>query len=186
MKITDIKGPLKVCDLVINYNPEQSKLWNIEWNPDISNSILNQNNNRCYFIVVDDEIYKIGYSDCQGGIRSTINTYCGSGNSGRPSDRTHGIHILIAEELLKGKKVELYFSYLVDIEIQIPLMNGEIENIKIYREVEKTFPKWNLQEANIAWPKYIQESRVRLCQEGIKVKLEDLKSRLSILGLFNY
>jgi hypothetical protein len=194
MKITDLTGLLKVCDLVINYNPEQPKLWNVEWNSDISNSILNQNNNRCYFIVVNDEIYKIGYSDCQGGIRSTINTYCGSGNSGRPSDRTHGIHILIAEELLKGKKVEFYFSYLVDIEIQILLMNGEVENIKttisgkileeanlkIYREVEKTFPKWNLQEANISWPKYIQESRVRLCQEGIKVKLEDLKSRLSI------
>ena len=48
MKITDLTGLLKVCDLVINYNPEQPKLWNVEWNSDISNSILNQNNNRCY------------------------------------------------------------------------------------------------------------------------------------------
>jgi hypothetical protein len=110
MKISEVSNKIKVCDMVINNNSEDRRLWDIIWSRDCSTNILTQENGRCYFIVVDGVINKIGYSDCKGGIKSTIESYKSSGNSGRPSDRTHGIHILIAEELLKGKSVEFYFT----------------------------------------------------------------------------
>jgi len=93
MKIHELNSPIKVCDLSLNESESDRALWNINWNRNIDNSILTQKNSRCYYIVVNDEIFKIGYSDCDGGIKSTINSYRSSGNSGRPSDRTHGIHV---------------------------------------------------------------------------------------------
>jgi hypothetical protein len=91
---------------------------------DIDDKILSLNNGRCYYIVVNDEIYKIGYSDCKGGIMSTIRSYRDSGNTGRPSDRTHGIHVLITEQLLYENKVEVYFHYMESKKHELLLMDG--------------------------------------------------------------
>lgn len=190
MKITEIVNKIKACDIVLNSNQSDRRLWDTIWS-NCGNEILNQNNGRCYFIVVNDEIYKIGYSDCQGGIKSTIDTYKSSGNSGRPSDRTHGIHVLIAEELLKGNKVEVYFSYNPIIEFEITLMDGskkivsqslsgkilETENMNIYLSKEHKHPIWNLQEAGKPWPTYLQESRNNLL-DGKPATIESIKNRL--------
>ena len=188
MKINEIRS-IKVCDITLNECDDDKRLWNINW---INlGDILTQNNGRCYFIVVDDDIFKIGYSDQKGGIKATITSYMSSGNSGRPSDRTHGIHILIAEQLLMGKKVEFYFSYNDDIDFTIKLMNGEdkiikqslsgktleIENVRIFKERENKFPIWNLQEAGDSWPKYIQDSRIDLLN-GNHATLESIKKRV--------
>lgn len=194
MKIECLSNPIRVCKLIINDNPEQTPLWNIVWDEEISNDILRQENGRCYYIVVNSTIYKIGYSDCKGGIRSTISSYRSSGNSGRPSDRTHGIHILIAEELLKGNNVEIFFNYNDLISIDLKLMDGnsvsvdhsisgkilELKNIDIYKtNNNNNYPIWNLQEANNPWPDHVQESRMRLINEKVPVKLSDIKSRLN-------
>lgn len=192
MKISEVVNPIKVCDIKLNENSGDRRLWDILWSSEISDAILTQNNGRCYFIVVNDEIYKIGYSDCQGGIKSTFDTYKGSGNSGRPSDRTHGIHILIAEELIKGNKVEVYFTYNPTIEFELTLMDGttekvyeslsgkilETKNMQIYLKKEAgKHPIWNLQEAGRPWPTYIQESRMNLLN-GTPATIEGLKSRV--------
>lgn len=193
MKITEIVNKIKVCDIELNKNEADRKLWNTVWSQDVSNQILTQNNGRCYFLVVNGEIYKIGFSDCQGGIKSTIDTYKSSGNSGRPSDRTHGIHILIAEELLKGNKVEVYFAYNPDISVELDLMDGsrktishslsgkilETENMLIYISKMGRHPVWNLQEAGKPWPTYLQESRNTLLA-GTPATMESLKTRLGI------
>ncbi len=193
MKITEIVNKIKVCDIELNKNESDRKLWNTVWSTDVSNQILTQNNGRCYFLVVNGEIYKIGFSDCQGGIKSTIDTYKSSGNSGRPSDRTHGIHILIAEELLKGNKVEVYFAYNPDISVDLDLMDGsrktishslsgkilETENMAIYIAKMGRHPVWNLQEAGRPWPTYLQESRNTLLA-GTPATMESLKTRLGI------
>lgn len=193
MKITEIVNKIKVCDIELNTNESDRKLWNTIWSTDVSNQILTQNNGRCYFLVVNGEIYKIGFSDCQGGIKSTIDTYKSSGNSGRPSDRTHGIHILIAEELLRGNKVEVYFAYNPDISVELDLMDGsrktishslsgkilETENMLIYIAKMGRHPVWNLQEAGRPWPTYLQESRNTLLA-GTPATMESIKTRLGI------
>lgn len=193
MKITEIVNKIKVCDIELNTNESDRKLWNTVWSTDVSNQILTQNNGRCYFLVVNGEIYKIGFSDCQGGIKSTIDTYKSSGNSGRPSDRTHGIHILIAEELLRGNKVEVYFAYNPDISVELDLMDGsrktishslsgkilETENMLIYIAKMGRHPVWNLQEAGRPWPTYLQESRNTLLA-GTPATMESIKTRLGI------
>lgn len=191
MKISEVVNKIKVCDITLNTNESDRRLWDTVWSKDIQDKILTQNNGRCYFIVVNDEIYKIGYSDCQGGIKSTIDTYKGSGNSGRPSDRTHGIHILITEELVKGNKVEIYFTYNPSIDVEILLMDGskklvshsfsgkilETENMLIYLSKEGKHPVWNLQEAGKPWPSYIQESRMSLLS-GTPATIESIKNNL--------
>jgi len=193
MKISEISNKIKVCDIIINNNNNDRRLWDIVWNTDCPSNILTQENGRCYFIVVDGDINKIGYSDCKGGIKSTIESYKSSGNSGRPSDRTHGIHILITEELLKGKTVEFYFVYNDLVECVLNLMDGstlvvrqslsgkslEEENLKIYIKKESKHPMWNLQEAGLPWPKYLQESRNTLLA-GAPATLESIKQRLGL------
>lgn len=81
MNINELTKPIKVCDLLLNENNRDRALWNISWNYFLHDSYLTQKNGRCYFIVVNGEIYKIGYSDCDGGIKSTIGSYRSSGNS---------------------------------------------------------------------------------------------------------
>ncbi len=193
MKIDEVVNKIKACDIVLTTNPRDRKLWNTVWNRECSNEILSQNNGRCYFIVVNQEIYKIGYSDCVGGIKATIDTYKNSGNSGRPSDRTHGIHILIAEELLKGSKIEVWFNYNPNLEFELQLMDGskkivtqslsgkilETENMNIYLQKEGRHPNWNLQEAGRPWPTYLQESR-NLLLSGSPATMDSIKLRLNI------
>jgi hypothetical protein len=191
MNKNQLINSIKVCDLSLNENDSDRALWNINWNVEISNSILTQKNGRCYYIVVNDEIFKIGYSDCEGGIKSTINSYRSSGNSGRPSDRTHGIHVLITEQLLLGNKVEIYFHYNPLIVVPLILMDGsvvsvensisgkilEIKNMEIFKNKHNHFPIWNLQEAGKPWPTHIQESRNNLLA-GNPLKLNEVKERL--------
>lgn len=191
MEICELKNPIKVCHFILNENENESPLWDIIWNNNIDERLLKLENGRCYYIVVDEEIFKIGYSDCTGGIKSTINAYRSSGNSGRPSDRTHGIHVLIAEKLLSGNKVEVYFHYNELVESKLSLMDGstilvensisgkilESKNIEIYKNRENKFPEWNLQESGRPWPTYIQESRKNLLS-GRKAKLSEIKERL--------
>jgi hypothetical protein len=191
MNINELTNPIKVCDLSLNENDNDRALWNITWNRDVNNTILSQKNGRCYYIVVNSEIFKIGYSDCDGGIKSTIGSYRSSGNSGRPSDRTHGIHVLIAEQLLLGNKVEIYFHYNPLINVNLTLMDGsivsiensisgkilELKNMEIYKNKHNDFPVWNLQEAGKPWPTHIQESRNNLLS-GNPLKLNEIKERL--------
>jgi len=191
MNINELTNLIKVCDLSLNENDNDRALWNITWNRDVDNTILSQKNGRCYYIVVNDEIFKIGYSDCDGGIKSTIGSYRSSGNSGRPSDRTHGIHVLIAEQLLLGNKVEIYFHYNPLINVNLTLMDGsvvsiensisgkilELKNMEIYKNKHNDFPVWNLQEAGKPWPTHIQESRNNLLS-GNPLKLNEIKERL--------
>jgi hypothetical protein len=193
MKISEVVNKIKVCDIIINNNNSDRRLWDTVWNTECPSNILSQENGRCYFIVVNEDIYKIGYSDCLGGIKSTIDTYKSSGNSGRPSDRTHGIHILIAEELLKGNKVEVYFTYNPTINFELLLMDGstkvvsqslsgkilETENMSIYISKEGKHPIWNLQEAGKPWPSYLQESRNTLLA-GTPANMDSIKNRLGI------
>jgi hypothetical protein len=190
MLITQIPNLFRVghAQLLTESN---TKLWNLVWDSNTPQNILTQDNGRIYFIVVNGQIFKIGYSDSQGGIKNTLTSYSSSGNSGRPSDRTHGIHVLITEELLKGNKVEFYFTYLQSISYPLQLMDGntklidvtpsgkvlEVENLTLYKSQMGHYPIWNLQESGQPWPTYIQESRNNLLS-GNPTTLDEIKKRL--------
>lgn len=190
MNINELSNPIKACDILINENG--IPLQNIKQNKDIDNKILKSNNGRCYYITVNNIIHKIGYSDSDGGIKSTINAYRTSGNSGRPSDRTHGIHVLIAEQLLYGNIVEIYFNHTPSINSELFLMDGSVlkteipisgkilekYNMEIYKKKYNTYPIQNLQESGKPQPVYIQESRNELVNNGISLTLKKIKERL--------
>ena len=196
MKISDLdKSPmLKACSChIINH---KNRLWDINWNT-LKNvtSLLKNESGRCYIITSNDEICKIGYSDCKGGIKQTIKSYRDQGNSGSPSDRTHGIHIYIAEELLKGNRVEFYFCLLEPIHQEIILMNGsktklltsisgkflEEKNKELFKNIEGKYPKWNLQENNDCWPTYVTEGVSRLKEQSLSVTIQEIRERLGLL-----
>jgi hypothetical protein len=187
------KNIIKVCELEI-YTGKSKYLWSPIWNDTLSVDYLKKEIGRCYFIVVNDEIYKIGFSDCKKGIFGTINDgYKGAGNGGSPSIRTHGIHILIAEELLKGNKVEFYCQYIeeIQVEVELPLFDGSTKKVKtslsgkvleeanreLFVEVAGKFPIWNLQESSTKWPEYLQESLRELKSSKKSVTLNELRNR---------
>ena len=117
MRINEVNYDYKICEAVINNNPTKSYLWTLDWNKDVPKSYLKDNTSRIYYIVVNDVIYKIGSSSCNGGIRMTLESYRSCGMSGQPSDRTHGVHVLIREELDKGNKVEMYCTLSKQVKI---------------------------------------------------------------------
>ncbi len=77
MKVKDFaENVYKVCEMKLSIN-DSSPLWEIIWDKKISKELLSKRSGRCYFIVVGGEIYKVGYSDCKGGVRKTIDKYRG-------------------------------------------------------------------------------------------------------------
>ena len=144
---------------------------------DIPLKYLKDDSGRVYLIVVDGVIYKIGGSQCKDGIKGTWSFYCG-GMTGSPSVRTYGIPILIREKLDNGSKVELYMIPSEKVFAPVKGLFGEedgkvgidfkaIEDKckKDYKSIVGDYPKWNFQERNQPWPRYIQEGCNKLNEE---------------------
>ncbi len=92
MHISEVKTAFKIAD--VEYVKDRTKLnFNYlkdlkdENNQSLSQNILTQNVARVYLIVVNGEIKKIGGSQADGGIKSTLNIYKDGGVKGRPSIR---------------------------------------------------------------------------------------------------
>lgn len=170
MRITEVKNAFKVADVVLDKDHKIRHIKFIFLNElydenrlRINNSILKDNAGRIYLIVSDGEIMKIGKSKSKGGIKSTMSFYQG-GMQGGPSIRTYGIHILIKEELEKGKKVEIYMipfkksKMLVkglcdeeEMEITPDILDVEAKCKKDYKDREGQYPPWNFQENGEVW-----------------------------------
>ncbi|GAA7505062.1 hypothetical protein JP0006_14920 [Helicobacter pylori] len=80
MHISEVKTAFKIAD--VEYMKDSTKLnFNYlkdlkdENNQSLSQNILTQNVARVYLIVVNGEIKKIGGSQADGGIKSTLNIY---------------------------------------------------------------------------------------------------------------
>ena len=80
------------------------------------------------FLYTDDKIYKIGSSECKGGIKNTFAFYEG-GLGGSPSIRTFGIHLLIQEQLNLGKNIKIYALFIEPIKVIIPGLLSSVEKI---------------------------------------------------------
>lgn len=180
----------------------EKALWNINWNKSLEKDLLRKTKySRVYIIAVGDpnlkgeeEIYKIGASEDASGFKGTFGAYRNCGNSGRPSDRTHGIHIFIAEQLLLGKSVVFYGYFGPQLQCTIPTIYGtmvrktitppakilEHESVSEYLTAEGKYPAWNLQEAHKSWPIHITNGLNDLKKNKKSVTLQEIKQRLGI------
>ena len=112
LTIDDVKTCTKVGECVLREDTKTKQLWKMSYieNDEVC-SLIKKDNGRIYFIVrrneYNNEILKIGKSECKGGMKSTFSFYQG-GLGGSPSLRTFGIHHLIYNELKNNNKIEIY------------------------------------------------------------------------------
>jgi hypothetical protein len=165
INISEIKDIIYIGNIVEKNTSSKGK-WKLEYSCD--KNIQKIENGRIYFIVVNGEIYKIGLSECKGGIKSTFNFY-ESGLGGSPSIRTFGIHLLIHEQLTLGKIIQIYALFIEPIKVTIKGLLSSIEKITYpgiketenlcredYKKVYGKYPKWNFQENVEEWPQHIK------------------------------
>lgn len=169
MKINKVKTAFKVADVILDkeHGIRHIKFiflnsLNDENNKPLDKKILRDNSGRIYLIVSGREIKKIGGSECKGGIINTMSFYQG-GMQGGPSIRTFGIHLLIKEELEKGKKVEIYMITSPKARMKVKGLFSESEmEVSAFRDMENKckqdfisvdgeLPQWNFQERGEVW-----------------------------------
>lgn len=166
MKISEVTTAIKVGDIILR-NEDSPNLIKVKWIDSKSNS-LKDNTGRVYFLVVNDVIYKIGGSQCKGGIKSTIGAYTDCMKGG-PSDRSYIIHYLIYRELVKGNKVEVYMITSPKIIAPVTGLFGiQNKEVAAFKEMESlcvnqhfefdgSYPKWNFQESHSQYPSDLSE-----------------------------
>jgi len=162
MNIKEVKNAIKIGYFVLQKHDKN--LINIKYLPNISEDVLTSDVPRVYLFVQDGIIKKIGGSAGEGGIKATMNSYVFA-MSGNPSASRFVCHLLIAEALKAGSKVEVYM-------ITSPKVSGTINGLFTSKEVEmasfremeelckedyysreKRYPDWNFKENNEPYPK---------------------------------
>ena len=137
---------------------------------------------RVYLIAVNGVIKKIGGSQAENGIKSTLQIYQDGGVKGRPSIRSFGIWYFLYHSILQGKKIEFYMIYQENFEKEIKGLFGLnkvkdayisyklIENCCIAdylsREDNK-FPEWNVQEQGMDWPDEIKKEQSNITKNSL-------------------
>ncbi|MCQ2785249.1 GIY-YIG nuclease family protein [Helicobacter pylori] len=186
MHISEVKTAFKIAD--VEYVKDSTKLnFNYlkdlkdENNQSLSQNILTQNVARVYLIVVDGEIKKIGGSQADGGIKSTLNIYKDGGVKGRPSVRSFGVWYFLYHTILTGAKIEFYMIYQPNFEIQVKGLFGfhAIKDASIsYKLLEQAcltdyrnnnndaLPEWNEQEQGKDWPNDIKDEHANTTQKA--------------------
>ncbi|WRA07851.1 GIY-YIG nuclease family protein [Helicobacter pylori] len=186
MHISEVKTAFKIAD--VEYMKDSTKLnFNYlkdlkdENNQSLSQNILTQNVARVYLIVVDGEIKKIGGSQADGGIKSTLNIYKDGGVKGRPSIRSFGVWYFLYHTILTGAKIEFYMIYQPNFETQIKDLFGfcAIKDASIsYKLLEQAcltdyrnnnhdaLPEWNVREQGKDWPNDIKDEHANTTQKA--------------------
>ncbi|WQX52634.1 GIY-YIG nuclease family protein [Helicobacter pylori] len=186
MHISGVKTAFKIAD--VEYVKDSTKLnFNYlkdlkdENNQSLSQNILTQNVARVYLIVVDGEIKKIGGSQADGGIKSTLNIYKDGGVKGRPSIRSFGVWYFLYRTILTGAKIEFYMIYQPNFETQVKGLFGfhAIKDASIsYKLLEQAcltdyrnnnndaLPEWNVQEQGKDWSNDIKDEHANTTQKA--------------------
>ena len=166
MEISKVTTSKKIGSIVKKDDDSPNKIKVIWDNP--KDPILKDNRGRVYLLVVNDVIYKIGGSQCKGGIKSTISSYT-SCMKGIPSDRSYIIHKLIRRELDLGNEINIYMISAEPVMAPVPgLFGTKYKLVAAFKEMESnciedyfkstgTYPKWNFQEANNKYPSDLSE-----------------------------
>ncbi|MEK6932716.1 MAG: hypothetical protein AABW56_02880 [Nanoarchaeota archaeon] len=184
MNIKEVKTAVKVGDFVLKQN-HRNKI-NIKYLSTISKNVLNDNIARIYLFVVDGIIKKIGGSSGKGGIKATMSFYVTS-MTGSPGVPRFVIHLLIAEALQRGSKVELY---MITSPKTLATINGlfgskkvEIASFKEMEDLcksdyfsrEKKYPDWNFQENHEPYPVELARQHNIYHQNRLKDKKKQTK-----------
>ncbi|WRE23883.1 GIY-YIG nuclease family protein [Helicobacter pylori] len=186
MHISEVKTAFKIAD--VEYVKDSTKLnfsylkdLKDENNQSLSQNILTQNVARVYLIVVNGEIKKIGGSQADGGIKSTLNIYKDGGIKGRPSIRSFGVWYFLYHTILTGAKIEFYMIYQPNFETQVKGLFGfcVIKDASIsYKLLEQAcltdyrnnsndaLPEWNVQEQGKDWPNDIKDEHANIIQKA--------------------
>ncbi len=161
MKIADVKTAVKIGDFV-SRKGHRNKI-SINYLSGLSKGVLTDDIARIYLFVQDGVIKKIGGSAGKGGIKATMNFYV-SAMTGSPGVPRFVVHLLIAEALEKGSKVELY---MITSPKALATINGLFGSKKVeiasfkemedlcksdYYSREKKYPDWNFQENHDPYP----------------------------------
>ena len=166
MKISQVTTSKKIGSIIKKDDSSPNKIQVIWDNP--KDPLLKDKRGRVYLLVVNDIIYKIGGSQCKGGIKCTISSYTNCMN-GTPSDRSYIIHRLIRQELDLGNKVDIHMITAEPVISPVPGLFGTTKKlVSAFKEMESnciqdfykhegTFPKWNFQESNNRYPSNLSE-----------------------------
>jgi len=168
LNIKNITNAISLGEIILNNNKKSKATWKIIWYNDAL-KYISLENGRIYIIVSDDEIKKIGCSECKGGMKSTFNFYQ-SGLGGSPSLRTFGIHHLIYDELINNKKILILGIFNEPIKVNVKGLFNITEEIiypsiksmedkckNDYKSIYNKFPPWNFQENIEEWPENIKQ-----------------------------
>ncbi len=124
---------------------------------------------------------KIGGSQADGGIKSTLNIYKDGGVKGRPSIRSFGVWYFLYHIILTGAKIEFYMIYQPNFETQVKDLFGfcAIKDASIsYKLLEQAcltdyrnnnndaLPEWNVQEQGKDWPNDIKDEHANITQKA--------------------
>ena len=179
MNINEVKTAIKIGDFVLKKN-DRNKI-DIKYLPNLSKNILEDDSGRVYIFVVDGIIKKIGGSTSKGGIKETMKFYISS-MAGSPGPLRFIIHLLIAQALQKGSKVELYMIVAPKIKAKVPGLFDyhevemasfkEMENFckQDYYSKEGRYPDWNFQENKEEYPKKLYKQYLSYHEERIRRK----------------
>nr|AQS34705.1 hypothetical protein [uncultured archaeon] len=179
MHIREVRTAIKIGDFVLKQN-HRNKI-DIKYLSTINRTILTDDIARIYLFVQDGIIKKIGGSSGKGGIKSTMGFYVGA-MTGSPGVPRFVLHLIIAEALDSGSKVELY---MITSPKTLATINGlfgskqvEIASFKEmedfcksdYFSVEHKYPDWNFQENHQPYPPRLARQHNFYHQERLKKK----------------
>jgi hypothetical protein len=181
MHINKVKTAIKVGEFVLYPEHPRNKIRTI-FNTQIDQKILTNEAGRVYLFVIDGIIKKIGGSSGMGGIKSTLSFYTGS-MTGSPGKPRFILHLLIRDELKKGRKVEIFMimsnkaiapvSGLFDSKEMEIASFKEMEDRcrKDYFLSEQSFPEWNFKENNKSYPDKYAMEQVRYHEHRLRGKV---------------
>lgn len=167
LRIESVKTCQRLGECILRTDSKTKQLWKMQWQDD-AKEMISSDFGRIYLIVkrngVDNEIMKIGKSECRGGMKTTFAFYQG-GLGGSPSIRTFGIHHLIYDELVANNQIEIYGIWSRPVKVMVPGLYSETEEMicpsihsmenkcrNEYKDIYDRYPPWNFQENAMAWP----------------------------------
>ena len=178
MKINLVKTAVRIGEFMLYPEHPRNKI-KVNYDQNVSDELLKDESGRVYLFVVDGEIKKIGGSASKGGIKTTLRLYVNS-MTGSPGKPRFILHLLIRDELVKGKKVEVF---MINSEKTYAPVSGlfDVEQLEIgsFKEMEdkcrsdyfnsqRRFPDWNFQENNKDYPSKYSLEQVRYHEERLR------------------
>jgi len=172
VEISKVKTAKRIGEFVLR-DDDSPNLIKVVYDPNIPKNELESPDPRVYIFTSNGVIKKIGGSESKGGIKSTLSFY-ENARTGSPGPSRFITHGLIARELQKGHRVEIYLitsprvraricglfdcSHETDIAAFKEMESRCLEDFKL---VEGRYPDWNFQENHETYPHDLYQEYLR-------------------------